>query len=297
MVGVNPSRLASRVGGFVALAVVVGVPIGVEAAVVVFQANGPNALSIQSNVDAFRAALGANNGTGPGPFVGGRREINWDGVPDALSSPNSLPGDFFNQLAAPRARGANFATPGSGFQVSANLVNPTSTLFEFGNIDSSYPAAFAAFSPQRLFTPVGSTITDVTFAIPGTPATPATVNGFGAVFTDVDLGGSTSLEFLAPGGERVWRGSVPAFTQGVPGSFGQETFSFLGVFFNAGEQIERVRIVSGNTALGAGVIDNPGAQIDVVALDDFIYGEPVPEPATLLLLAAGALLLVRRRLA
>src|SRR5947208_14055913 len=45
----------------------------------VFQAAGPNAASIQSSVDAFRAALGNNNGNAAQPFPTGRREINWDG--------------------------------------------------------------------------------------------------------------------------------------------------------------------------------------------------------------------------
>src|SRR5262245_24084687 len=36
--------------------------------------------SIQATVDAFRAALGnPNNANNPGPIIGGRREINWDG--------------------------------------------------------------------------------------------------------------------------------------------------------------------------------------------------------------------------
>src|SRR6266852_1713638 len=45
----------------------------------VFQAAGPDAASIQSAVDAFRAALGDNHGNKPGPLQKGRREINWDG--------------------------------------------------------------------------------------------------------------------------------------------------------------------------------------------------------------------------
>ena len=44
----------------------------------VFQAAGPTASSIQSTVDAFRAALGEpNNGNSPRQPMG-RREINWD---------------------------------------------------------------------------------------------------------------------------------------------------------------------------------------------------------------------------
>ena len=46
----------------------------------VFQAAGPNPESIQSTVDAFRAALGEpDNANNPGPLASGRREINWDG--------------------------------------------------------------------------------------------------------------------------------------------------------------------------------------------------------------------------
>src|SRR6476469_898904 len=46
----------------------------------VFQAAGPNAASIQSTGDGFRAALGIiNNGNAAGPLGSGHREINWDG--------------------------------------------------------------------------------------------------------------------------------------------------------------------------------------------------------------------------
>ena len=46
---------------------------------------GQTAASIQSTVDAFRAALGgSNNGNNPGPLLSGRREINWDGGNPAI---------------------------------------------------------------------------------------------------------------------------------------------------------------------------------------------------------------------
>ena len=40
----------------------------------VFQAAGPTAESIQSTIDAFRAALGDPNGNTAGPLSGGRRD-------------------------------------------------------------------------------------------------------------------------------------------------------------------------------------------------------------------------------
>src|SRR5919201_4156774 len=58
---------------------------------------GADAAAIQGTVDAFRAELGSNNGVGNGgTFAAGRREINWDGVPDQFADPNDLPLDFFN---------------------------------------------------------------------------------------------------------------------------------------------------------------------------------------------------------
>src|SRR5450755_4574635 len=63
---------------------------------IVTSIGGSDAASIQTSVDAFRASLGTLNGNVIGSFSGGRREINWDGVPDALSAPSNLPANFFN---------------------------------------------------------------------------------------------------------------------------------------------------------------------------------------------------------
>ena len=53
-----------------------------------------NRLSIQSTVDAFRAALGVpNNGNSVGPLTSGRREINWDGGGVNTTTPPVTPFD------------------------------------------------------------------------------------------------------------------------------------------------------------------------------------------------------------
>src|SRR2546421_10425072 len=160
-----------------------------QASAILFSASGPNPAGIQATVDAFRTSLGTLNPNVPGSFSSGRREINWDGVPDALSAPNNLPANFFN-VNSPR--GVVFSTGGSGFQVSANAgVAP----IEFDNINPTYSSIFQTFSPQRLFTALGSNILDVNFFVPGSN-TPATVSGFGAVFTDVDLLNITSIQYF-----------------------------------------------------------------------------------------------------
>jgi hypothetical protein len=210
-------------------------------------------------VEEFRALLGEpNNGGTPGSMSSGRREINWDGVPDEFSSPNFLPSDFFNGDAAPRARGILFSTPGQGVQVSADADNEFGAARRFGNFNPAYSDSFVAFSEERLFSPVDSNIVNLSFVIPGTDDT-ALVYGFGAVYTGVDREGS-SLEFFDQE-----RRSLGAFT--VPVS--EDGFSFLGVRFS-GAGILTVRIAYGNSPLGP----DESAEVDVAVMDDFFYGEP-----------------------
>jgi hypothetical protein len=61
----------------------------------------------------------------------------------------------------------------------------------------------------------------------------------------------------------------------------------LGIDFGS-DIVSRVEITIGNTALGP----NEGAGINLLIMDDFIYGEPVAavsEPSTVILLFGGLL--------
>ena len=233
---------------------------------------GANAAAITAVRDLFRAEVGGGTSAGANGLFGGlRREINWDGVPDTLAAPNNLPLNFFN---ANSPRGAVFSTPGTGVAVSANGgIAP----IEFDNINPTYSQIFQTFSAQRLFAAIGSNVVDVNFFAAGTSNAGST-SAFASIFTDVDLLDTTAIEYF-DGAVSLGRFAVPVANNGL---------SFLGVRFNAGERVSRVRITSGNAALGP----NDGGNVDVVAMDDFLYAEPrqaVPEPSSLALVALGLL--------
>jgi hypothetical protein len=163
--------------------------------------------------------------------------------------------------------------------VSANAAGAAPVLFGF-------PSDFQVFSSQKLFTAINSPTTDVNFFLPGT-TTAATTNAFGIVFVDVEVATSTRIDFFDSSNTLIYtRNALVGGNQGL---------SFVGAVANAGERISRVRITSGaNTVVANGQLGN---QIDdIVVMDDFIYAEPVPEPASLGVLALGACgLLLRRR--
>lgn len=249
-----------------------------------WSASGSDALSITNTVDNFREIVslgGANNAPGSGPFLTGRREINWDaGGLDSFQSPGFMPGDFFNNNSP---RGAVVSTPGDGLVVSQRNPANDSDL-RFGDINASFANDFQVFSETRLFAALGSTVIDTTFFVASDPTIAATVNGFGAIFTDVDIAGLSSIEFYDINDSLIHTQDVLTASGGL---------SFAAAFWDDGTRISRVRLNLGDTPL-----DSYAGIGDAVALDDFIYGEPiaVPTPGVFTLFAAsGCMISVRRR--
>jgi hypothetical protein len=229
----------------------------------VFQAAGPDAVSIQGMVDRFRAELGGiNNGNAPGPIDGGRREINWDGGGSTATAVATTP--FAGFLVT---RGALFTTPGTGF-VQAPVEGLATT---FGNPD--FVHRFRAFSPVRLFNPINSNVTVTEFFLPGGGNIPAVTKGFGAVFADVDqpdglpreeayTASLTSVSYYDVHGTLLYSSVVPP-------SPGDGTFSFFGAVFSDA-RVAKVVIVTGGVELGP----YGERRADLVVMDDFIYAEP-----------------------
>jgi hypothetical protein len=216
---------------------------------------------IRPAVTRLRGLLGPDNGGAPGRHASGRREIDWDAVPDRLASPNALPGGFFNARRAPRARGARLQTPGDHVAVSADSSNPAGAAVRFGDVNPANSAQFRTFSPQRLFSPIGSSIVILRFSVPGT-GRPAVVRGFGAVFTGVDPQEKTIFRYFDARGRWLGTYRVPVSRNGL---------SFLGVVFPSAV-VARVRIEYSSVPLGP--TDSP--TYDAAVMDDFIYGEPQP---------------------
>jgi hypothetical protein len=216
--------------------------------------------------------LGDNNLNNPGPIQKGRREINWDGGNPNLLDTTPPVNPFLVFL---NTRGSQFKTPGLGLsQAPPSGGTQGGLAVLFGN--PNYAKIFRTFSRSRLFTPVGSNITEASFSIPGTNGNaPATVRGFGAVFTDVDQPdgsvlsatrtdrkASTLIEYFGKDGRLLFSSSVPA-------SPGDGNLSFFGIKFDDA-RIASVLIKTGDVAPGP----NDNKQHDIVMMDDFIYGEP-----------------------
>jgi len=215
--------------------------------------------AIIGTINQFRSLLGDSLNLTTGKTTG-RREINWDGVPSTFTNQNNFPFDFFNSTNAAdpagRKRGLVYTSTGTSFRVDST---------SFSEIDPSYANQFTPFSKKRLFTYIGSNVSEVGFKIAGTN-TDAFVHGFGLIFSDVDDANSTTLEFF---NDNTSLGVFKAPIRNASGGF-----SFLGVNFE-NEKVTRVKITSGNGVLATGAKDiSDGGPADLVVMDDFFYDEP-----------------------
>ena len=126
-------RFTLIAGVVVAASAVAAVP--ASAAPLVREATGANAAAIAAAVDAFEEEVGTVNC----PGGSGCRQIVWDGVPDERSDPAFMPEGQF------RGAGALFTTPGTGVQVSGDLMTPFADpdLPDFAETNPTYGDEFS----------------------------------------------------------------------------------------------------------------------------------------------------------
>lgn len=238
------------------------VSISTIAAPVVRKAADTNSFALFNSITQFSQDLGgANNGVG-GSYITGRRNVNWDDVPDNIAS-GAFPGNYYN-TTSPRGMVLSTACTNDGFKVSGDGENGTT--LTFSEYNAAYAASFKILSFPRVFSAnnTGCNVIDVYFYIPGTNI-PATVKGFSVVFTDVDLPTSGIICYGVNGAQ------LAPFQAANISSSG---YSFLGVSFNNGERIAHVRIFSGNVKLGTTDTTGGIGADDAVVMDDMTFGEP-----------------------
>jgi len=209
---------------------------------------------IATKVADFRTLLGdpANGGTA-GQQPAGRREVNWDGAgARPFNNQNGFPVDFFNNNVK-----AGLVYEGATFRNDST---------SFAEINPTYADDFKPFSPKVMFSAIDSHVIDALFRVAGAQ-TPAVVTGFGVVFSDVDLDNTSSVELFDKNGTSLGRYFAPRRSD-------PNGLSFVGVKYDAAV-VARVKITCGNGTLGAGVNDvTHGGALDLVVVDNVIYGEP-----------------------
>lgn len=222
-----------------------------------FQGSGTT--DVNGAIADFQAAVGgADNGNASGSQANGFRSINWD-APIVPVFPNAFPADFFNNIANfPPTRGLIVGAGGNGLNASND---------DFASLNASYGAQFNAFSNANTFSPTSTNALWARFEVPNATGVPAATAGFGAVFSDIDTAGSTSIEFF--------NGNTSLGTFDAPIRTDANGHSFLGVVWNNNVRVTSVLIRCGNGTLGATNQDiSDGGTDDLVVVDDFFYAEP-----------------------
>jgi streptogramin lyase len=235
--------------------------------------SGAGTANATTALNNFRTAIGGvNNGNTASPQVGGRREVNWDGV--ALTATD---GPFTNQVIVP---GHTVGIPVNRFQARGMELEEIYGVSNdgFASANPGLAGQFPPFSPNNVFAMFNDNTIGVNFVAPSAPTTtpvPQAVRGFGAIFLDVETANTSSIEFFHDS-TSLGRFFVPVGATGQPEFFGAlfanpivtsvELTLGQGVLFS----FDGTTVVPGP----ADITNSPTFGVDQVATDDFAYAEP-----------------------
>jgi hypothetical protein len=215
--------------------------------------------NVNQSIADFQATVGGvDNANASGSQATGFRSVNWD-APIVPVFPNAFPPDFFNNIANfPPTRGLVVGAVGNGLNASDD---------DFASLNADYADEFNAFSGTKTFSPTSTNVLYARFEVPNATGVPGSHVGFGAVFSDVDTAGSTTIEFF--------NGNTSLGSFEAPVRSDANGHSFLGVIWTNTNRVTSAKITLGNGTLGASVQDiSDGGTADLVIVDDFFYGEP-----------------------
>jgi hypothetical protein len=227
--------------------------------------------SANNALSSFEAAIGGVKNTAASPQNGGFRTITWDGV--------AVDGTDFGGntivIVANKVVGIpinRFETQGAFFEeiyaVSADGFKSVNT-----TVNAASPALFPAFSPTKTFAMFNDNGIGLNFVLASganVSSKPAATRGFGAIFFNVRIASSTSIEYFN-GARSLGKFFVPVGTQGQA--------EFLGELFSA-PIVTSVQIICGTDVLFSfdGITSTSGgtdtAPHNLVVTDDFVYAEP-----------------------
>lgn len=218
--------------------------LGLVAATPVARATPPLTYTVYTDQTAFQAALDA---LAPGT----RRNINWDGTPINGNRTIAIPADTF--LASKQV----ILDP--DFPQDELLISNV----EFGDLNGSYAANFPFKSPAINFKYKEDDGQPNVFRLADLH-TPGLIQGFGAVFTDVEKADTSGLVFKDQFDREIAHFYVPA------GANAQQ--QFLGVVFSR-PVIAEADVLMGEQGENFGDVDDltDGGPADVVVTDDFVF--------------------------
>lgn len=233
---------------------------------------------IEKVMDIYKTLLGGvdngnNSANMTGTIASGYRSIDWDDpiIPFRMARDYLSTTVFKGLLLRSTKNKFRVSNPRSNiFSTGSSLNNQTKNDFSFDSINPEASENFIPFTKDRMFAPIENNTFGVEFAIPGmTRATiRATVQGFGAVFLDVNKAETTKLTYYGKTGCILSEEFVPVSPNG---------FSFVGGFSGSKTNpIYRVRIVLGDNSIDGAFSSGRNKDFDVVVMDDFIYSEPQP---------------------
>ncbi len=225
----------------------------------------------------------------------GHREVVWDGVPQKFVNLPDFSPEFFNRLdsGSVGVRGGIVfkAAGGTGEEVNDALDGVIPDINtppvgededaplggDFSNINRKFAGNLLSFTQSAQFATLGTVVTDITFKVPGN-GKKATVTGLGIVFSSVDRGGKTSVEYFDEQGRSIIKIFSPVQSKGpfpFPGPVAADRFPYTFVgFLDPDKRIARVRVTAGEVPIDKASDDLPVGNKDVVAFDDVYYAEP-----------------------